>query len=395
MNLRNEIERRENMEEDISKIIGTEIKNRRLSMSMTLAALAEDTCSTSYLCKIEKSQIVANDRRLEEICRRVGMSQDQYKDLLNLKVALNYICDYYFNDDKVAITNLKNTVKEFSNYRSNIINYVISIYEKETRTSYKLCKSILSIIKEISDLDLLVFITFYAIDLMAQGNYIEAADNIKAVIGKKSGIKNLYILQLETLFECAFQTNAMSIYDYSNTLAIEYYEKNFYERSQKLYAKMSAFELLNERVEHHLKFFAKVKDNQLRYNLSFMKSFLAGEYSKVKKYNLKKLKPILQFIYWFYFELDTFQVEYKKRTQYSFTEREKLFLDYLHAKNDNRRTNFILNVGIPKAIERYDGLMMQFYLDELSSLLLNQGSYLCFYESYRNVFACKKMIKQI
>ncbi|UKI49932.1 MAG: hypothetical protein L6U99_00200 [Clostridium sp.] len=65
-------------------------------MSLTLAALAEDTCSTSYLCKIEKAKIVANNRCLEEICKRVGMDKTEYNDLINLKNALKLVCDYYF-----------------------------------------------------------------------------------------------------------------------------------------------------------------------------------------------------------------------------------------------------------------------------------------------------------
>ena len=187
MDFKFELERRDKINNQ-DNIIGTEIKNRRLSMSLTLAALAEDTCSTSYLCKIEKAKIVANNRCLEEICKRVGMDKTEYNDLINLKNALKLVCDYYFYRNNTGIEKLKKSINDFNNYRSHIINYVIALYENNSLQANRYSKAILSLVKEITDLDLLVFLTFYSIDLMQQNQYSEASDNIKAVLDKPSGI---------------------------------------------------------------------------------------------------------------------------------------------------------------------------------------------------------------
>lgn len=395
MNVKKEIERRDNMQEEETSIIGTEIKNRRLSMSLTLAALADKTCSTSYLCKIEKSQIVANDRRLEEICQRVGMTKNQYNDLIHLKKALTLVCDYYFKNNTLAIQKLKQSLIDFTNYRSNIINYVIALYEKNELQANRLSKSILAIIREISDLDLLVFTTFYSIDLLSQNKVLEASDNIKAILEKQSGIESLEILQMECLFESAYISCSVSVYRYYEKLKMMYYNSGLLERCQKLFYKMAMYELMAKRVEFFQPYFSLINDGKYRYNLIFIKGIITGEYSKMKKMLPQRLEPCLMLLYYYYFDSDNFKLQYKRIDRDTISKRECLFIDFLHAKVTNERTSFLLKRGIPRAIECSDGFMMRFFLESLSILLQNTGSYLCFYESYKNITTAMKVLHQI
>lgn len=394
MNFKFELERRDKINNQ-DNIIGTEIKNRRLSMSLTLAALAEDTCSTSYLCKIEKAKIVANNRCLEEICKRVGMDKTEYNDLINLKNALKLVCDYYFYRNNTGIEKLKKSINDFNNYRSHIINYVIALYENNSLQANRYSKAILSLVKEITDLDLLVFLTFYSIDLMQQNQYSEASDNIKAVLDKPSGITTLEILQMECLFECAYRSDAYSTYIYYEKLRDLYFQNSLFDQSQMLFYKMAIYTLIKEKTEDFNLFFDKVNSQSLKYNLTFYKSIGIGEVSKVKKMNPDKLNLVAKMMLYFYFDRGKFKQEYTKALDEIKYYREKAIISYLNASIKGKRVEYLYNEGLKQALEAYDGAILDYYLDELANLLQNQGSYLGFFEFYREVSKIKKVINQI
>lgn len=395
MLLKKEIVRRENANENNAAILGTEIKNRRLSMSMTLAALAEDACSTSYLCKIEKAQIVATDKRLEEICKRVGMTKVQYNDLINLKKALSMVCDYYFYKNDNGIAKLKKSIVDFINYRSNIINYVIAIYENDRFRMDKYSKLIITIIKEISDLDLLVFMTFYSIDLLSQNKVVEASDNIKAVLDKNCNISSLKILQYECLFECAVIANSPSVFRYYEQLRNIYFDNNMFDRCQKLFYKNAIHELINQRLDNFEKIYDKISDKNLKYNINFIKGIVCSEYEKMKNMNKNKLNSCCRLVYLYLFDSKLFKEEIKKADKDKFTYRERLFLDYLESKVHNDRFNFLVKGGIKRAIDGSDGFMMEYFLEDLSVVITKQGAYLNFFETYKEIKNNKRILLQI
>ena len=63
--------------------IGSEIRLKRNRMNLTLKALTDNTCSVSYLSKIEHNKIEPNMMILRELCGRLKINDEQFEQLLN------------------------------------------------------------------------------------------------------------------------------------------------------------------------------------------------------------------------------------------------------------------------------------------------------------------------
>ena len=87
----NELLNRKNKKEDKYSVLGTEIKNRRVSLSKTLSTVSSDLCSKSYISKLENSKIIPNKACLMELCNKLDMSKEKIKYLFSLEDVL-YKC---------------------------------------------------------------------------------------------------------------------------------------------------------------------------------------------------------------------------------------------------------------------------------------------------------------
>lgn len=79
-----EFARRGRNDDNAYSMLGTELKRVRTSQSQTLSSVAGDLCSVSYLCKIEKAQLKPNRYMLNEICKKLNLSEPQVQLLFEL-----------------------------------------------------------------------------------------------------------------------------------------------------------------------------------------------------------------------------------------------------------------------------------------------------------------------
>ena len=87
----NELLNRKNKKEDKYSVLGTEIKNHRVSLSKTLSTVSSDLCSKSYISKLENSKIIPNKACLMELCNKLDISKEKIKYLFSLEDVL-YKC---------------------------------------------------------------------------------------------------------------------------------------------------------------------------------------------------------------------------------------------------------------------------------------------------------------
>ena len=200
---------------------------------------------------------------------------------------------------------------------------------------------------------------------------------------------------MECLFECAYRSDAYSTYIYYEKLRDLYFQNSLFDQSQMLFYKMAIYTLIKEKTEDFNLFFDKVNSQSLKYNLTFYKSIGIGEVSKVKKMNPDKLNVVAKMMFYFYFDRGKFKQEYTKALDEIKFYREKAIISYLNASIKGKRVEYLYNEGLKQALEAYDGAILDYYLDELANLLQNQGSYLGFFEFYREVSKIKKVINQI
>ncbi|RIA78215.1 hypothetical protein EI71_00527 [Anaeroplasma bactoclasticum] len=181
------------------EIIGIEIRRKRIELSYTLSGLCFDICSPSYLCKIERNQIQANNYILQEICTRVAITVEQQELLFHSYEVLLQSIEAYLKDDMDTILKIVKQGEGFENYRYRIIQLMKYIREDDLYLAKKTCNELLKLLSTMQDLDMVVFSIFTAILEYKEKNYLEAI----AILNKLDGINmdlSLSILYSKYLF---------------------------------------------------------------------------------------------------------------------------------------------------------------------------------------------------
>ena len=122
-----ELKRRIKDQDTISAIVGPEIKIRRISLNKTLKFIAYHICSISYVSKVESNSIKPNRYFLNEIGKKVNMTEEQINRLFDLRDVLNQgIKEYLFNSN-ASIKEILDAEGEFVNYRYRLLVFLNSL----------------------------------------------------------------------------------------------------------------------------------------------------------------------------------------------------------------------------------------------------------------------------
>ena len=93
------------LDEEVS-VLGTELRNRRLSVSRTLNAVAYKICSVSYLSKLEHNKINPNLAYINEISKKLSLSDEAVEVLMKSKSLLLEVVEAYLDGDMENKTNV-------------------------------------------------------------------------------------------------------------------------------------------------------------------------------------------------------------------------------------------------------------------------------------------------
>lgn len=135
----NQIMKKYIFEDNPSAIVGTELRLRRNGLSQTLNAVCQETCSVSYLSKIEKNEIKPNPELLEEICERLKLTKENIEVINNSKIIFEDIIKATFEGKINVIYDAYLKVQVLKNYRAKLIEfyyYVITNEIKGARTLF-------------------------------------------------------------------------------------------------------------------------------------------------------------------------------------------------------------------------------------------------------------------
>jgi len=146
------IEKLEVLKEDRKKIsrnylYSQIIKNERHKRKLTLQEMAHGICSISYLCKLEKNAIVADESFIKAIFERINLDYD--------KVGLNIIANgveqaikAYLYQNYQEITNLYEMIDDSL---FNVQNYLLKGFYYLINEKYQSFKEIMATINNIKD----------------------------------------------------------------------------------------------------------------------------------------------------------------------------------------------------------------------------------------------------
>lgn len=180
-------------------IIGIEIKHKRINQQNTLEGVSMDLCSPSYLCKIERNQIQANQYILQEICNRVDISEKQQKMLFHFYQIMLEGAKSFLENDVDKLKKYVDVGAGFENYRYKILLLMYYIATNNLTGANMLVNEFMKIIPVMLEKDLAIYSLFCGILKYYEKDYYEAIYLLETIDTKQLN-DDLLTLFYEYLF---------------------------------------------------------------------------------------------------------------------------------------------------------------------------------------------------
>lgn len=212
-----EISARTNAKERYS-IIGTELRSRRISRSKTIENISSDVCSASYLCKVERGNIIPNKKLLSELFVKLEIKQEKMNALINLEKKLEDIIYAFMNNDHDTILEAYEECKEFVNYRAMIIKLAYYLSINDTAKARTITNDLDTLIATMSTKDFTYYVIFKSILYYKEGCYDEAysyLDGVLEITSSTACKRLIYLYKFYTSFKA---NNRQIFYDYKKAL---------------------------------------------------------------------------------------------------------------------------------------------------------------------------------
>lgn len=181
--------------------IGSIIKHYRKKNNLTLEETSDHICSISYLSKLENNMIQPSDKFVEPILARLGLSIDNYNDIINPP---NYdeIISLWLDNKLIETLTLKEGVQT----HIKLNNYIYYVNHLMIDESNNLFNDLVLFGNNMQNNELSIFIFTTAYLNFKQGKYYYAFTLLSSI---NSDLINNNFLSLINLYllKCAFNLN--------------------------------------------------------------------------------------------------------------------------------------------------------------------------------------------
>ena len=367
-----EILRRINGKHCNYNITGIEIKLRRNQRLMTLAELAEDICSISYLCKVEQSQIKPNLMSLNDICVKLGIDNETFEALVNLEGALKDLVRAYFEKDGQTIQKIYRSGMGLENYRYKIIQYVYNVFEKNHEAATEIGRTLIDLTSVLSDEDLTVFSIFYTIENF---NFLDGKEVYKELecILKMPTLDDSFAYLIKMLkVKCLFVMNSSLLIKEVEDLSNEFLKIGRFDLIEEIRYIEALYFLFNKEFDAYnnvkkilsLKIYIK--------NLDLYEKFIKNE-----KINNKDLVGVSDFA----FALGTAKNDLDKALEFinqskecnDFVEFDSSMIEYSSLKDAEEKYNFIAFNVLPANSSRSKSIFSRAVPEVLTLYILSRS----------------------
>ncbi len=374
-----EVQRRVKGKHTDYNIAGVEIRMRRNAMSLTLAELAENICSISYLCKVEQSQIKPNMLSLNDICSKLDIDDESLNVLMSLDKVLIDMVNAYFENDLPKMKKIYLSGKGLENYRYKIIELIYHIANNEYLRAFEIGGAIRSLVSALSDIDLVVFAIFYDILNFKQIDpadiYKELGDISKIIPLDETLIILINILKIKCLFVMNSPLVVKRIEELSNDLLriarfdmideIRYLEAIYFLYNHEMEGFESIKKLVgNKSLAKNLEIYKKILANDHIYTKDLASS---GDYAYCL--GLAKIEP-----------KKALEIAGQKLADCNLVEYDETMVEYQTLNNSEAKYNFILFVVMPAIKASKNKIIAKFYSDELLKITLETNKYKLYYQ---------------
>lgn len=360
----------QNVSNNSIKIIGAELKRRRVKRSKTLVNLSS-VCSVSYISKIENGKIIPKIHVLEELCIEQGISKEELQTLLEVDNLIEKTIEAFFWNNKEKISEIYNSVKYFDNYKVNFIKifYEMSFYHWEKVD--RLLNSIMVIKENMDDLDLELFSYLQ----MCYENEMNNYPKVYELYSVLNYCKNSFLAAL------ASKEMFVAVAKYGFESPVEAYD-DFSRKYQLLFNNVDSmmYDLyieslinleytLSESVKKslsptHKVYYAIAKKDE-DFLDEVLKEYKPNDYERMLITTFKK-------------DYSQSEKVFTKLKPNKLTAYENLISRYcslINTSTEEEIADYIINVAIPYARRINDGFLFRMFLKKLSHLSFSVGKY--------------------
>lgn len=356
-----------------SEIIGLEIRRKRLELSITLQNLCFDLCSPSYLCKIERNQIQANQQILNELCKRMDITEKQRNMLFNFYQILQDSVVAYAKGDVDKLKKYYNEGIGFENYRYRIIQYIYYIYMDDRIKAKEIYQELVRIMENMQTLDMMIFSLFSGVLFYYENKFKHCISILKAVdsihLDESANLIRLRYLYLASLRLLSFDT--MSYYSEYKYLL---YKLGYFEDLEKLNYSLGIFALKVNSKSIFDDAIKLVHKDIHKNTLLFLKYYKENNKDKVLEYKDKEMMEFAKYLRLsLYKEGNSTEVIFHLGNRNDAYDFSSDLLKYVCLPDLEQRKRFVLDyLKIKNNEDRY---LVLFFLKELARINMEKPDY--------------------
>lgn len=369
------------------KIIGSEIKSKRLNLAKTLQAVSGNVCSVSYLCKIENNKIIPNRMYLREICKRLDMQNSKIDALLVLKESINKCVKAFFNNDLEAIEECFLNGKSLINYRYKLIELIYYLSIKNYNLANKKVEALMKLCNTMTESDLVVFSAFYGILAFYNQEFEDAVVSLEYAIKFSTNVNiDVYVLAMKYEFFAYMNLDDSSVIFSYNKLIDALVINGFLDKLDEIHFMMAIYLLRAKSLIEYKRVFKLVKKESYRKSLYLLAKLILNPYLRIKISWIENVEPFFYYLGLIKTDFELAKKEIFKLKLTSFSEHfNPIYLQYLVLETDEERLCYINNVILPIIDKTKCTTLSKFIVNEVSKISKRNSKYKMFLEFFRKL----------
>ncbi len=383
--IKNELIARHAKKEDSFHIVGTEIKDRRLTLSRTLSAISNNICSISYLCKIENNKIIPNKFYLKEICKKLHMQEDKVDALMGLKLTLDDVVKAYLRKDPLFIENAFIKGMGLINYRYKIIEFIYFISIKSLYKANIKANELMRLVSTMLDRDLVIFALFFGVLSFYNQDFLDAIENLNA-LDKMKIHSEVQLIQIKYKFYSYYMLNSPCCLFIYNDLVQCLFTNGYLNEIDEIRYIMGLYLLRGKYFLEYKKVFRLIRSISYRNSLCLLAKIMISPYLRIKEEWIKNVEPYFYYLGLIRIHPEQAAIEIQKLNDLSFKiDFNLLYLQYYLLPNEVEKYSFICDIALPSIEKTQDGYAKDYFLNELAKLSLIVNKYKFFVEAYKRL----------